>query len=169
MAQLELHNNVFCSKVSHGQQLWTQVLTLSCRMIFESLWPLSTFVHIWTCIYGPCRIYIPNIGHIYMWPYIWNLYVATLHILYHLLWELYEIIHHRVVQCMLYYSKYHVGFSYIPLPCTGRPTTSSLLLVQGFNSPLVLIDTWNYPLVLIDTWCIIIICALRIQQSNSRL
>ncbi len=78
MAWLDLCKDELCSKVEHVLKLWHQLLTLSCRMIFESLWPLSTFVHIWTCIYGPCRIYIPNIGHIYMWPYIWNLYVATL-------------------------------------------------------------------------------------------
>jgi hypothetical protein len=72
MAWLELCKDELCSKVEHVQKLWHQRLTLSYRIIFESLRPLSTFVHIYGHAYMGraeyiCRIYAVYIyGAVYM-------------------------------------------------------------------------------------------------------
>jgi hypothetical protein len=45
---------------------------------FESLWPLSTFMHIHGHAYMGRALFICRKDAIYMGPYIWNPYVATL-------------------------------------------------------------------------------------------
>jgi hypothetical protein len=63
-----VQRNEFCSKGEHVQRRRRQLLTLLCGVIFEFLWPFTTFVHIY--------------GHIHIWavPYICICHIDAVHI-----------------------------------------------------------------------------------------